>query len=92
MSDENPGAFKPGHRPWSTGITYTIVPRVSPRPERMKKCANCQQWWAITSYQRCAANPDGHRHQCKACRQERRSQLRRGAPRVKPWGLKKCGP
>ncbi len=81
MSFEPPIGFGPQPR----------IPRVEPSPDRMKKCSTpgCG-WWPITSYQRDKNNPDLHRNQCKACRQERRSQLRKGARRLRPWQLRRC--
>lgn len=86
----NPGAFSKGHRTWNTGKQYEIIPRVSPRPDRLKQCTGpCSKWLPIDCFNRCAQNPDGRQHQCAACRSERRSALRNGAKRVRPFGLQK---
>lgn len=61
-------------------------PRVEPRPERLKRCSLCREWLPVACYQRDAQNPDNHRHECSACRSERRKQLREGMPRFRPYG------
>ncbi len=70
-----------------------FVPRAVPNEGRRKQCTQCLEWWPISCFQRDAHNPDGHRNDCKACRQERRRELVEGASRCKPWrrkGLAKC--
>ncbi len=64
----------------------TAYPRSEPRPDRMKRCAACQEWFPVTCFHRDPGNPDFRRNECIACRQERRRILRRGARRLRPWG------
>jgi hypothetical protein len=60
-------------------------PRVEPRWSRMKRCCACKEYWPIRCFQRDRKNPDMHRNECRACRKQRRDQLKAGAPRRFPW-------
>lgn len=44
------------------------IPRATPRPERLKRCAICHDWWPITCYSRDRQHPDGHDNRCRDCR------------------------
>lgn len=67
-------------------MTLVAWPRVEPRPERLKRCTLCKDWLPVVEcFQRDRHNPDGRRNECRACRSERREQLRWGMPRFRPW-------
>lgn len=62
------------------------MPRVEPRPERLKRCHGpCGELLPITCFSRARANADGRRGECRACRSERRAELAHGSVRFKPW-------
>ena len=63
----------------------TPIPRCDPRPERLKRCAICKDWLPADCFQHDRKNPDRRRHDCRACRKERREQLALGMPRFRPW-------
>lgn len=49
------------------------IPRVEPRPDRLKQCrGGCGEWLPIDCFSRDRTHPDGRDNRCKACRTEYR--------------------
>lgn len=66
----------------------TPIPRLEPRPGRLKRCSRCRLWLPVSqSFTRDRACPDGYRGECSDCRRERRRALEHGARRCRPWCL-----
>lgn len=63
----------------------TLIPRLEPRRDRLKRCNRCKLWQPVEFFQRDASRADGRRGDCKDCRRQRRRALKRGARRYRPW-------
>lgn len=53
-----------------------MIPRVEPRPDRLKRCSKCKDWFPINCFPRDRQHPDGHRNECKSCRSQNRKDNR----------------
>jgi len=54
---------------------------------KTKRCRQCLQVLDRKAFARSPLTSDGRRSECNLCRMERRSELREGAPRRKPWSM-----
>jgi len=80
-NDERTKNLVPGGKP---------IPRTEPNPERLKRCTGpCGEWLPIDCFQRDKARADGRRGDCRACRKERRAELKAGAEKRSPWSSRK---
>jgi hypothetical protein len=50
----------------------TLISRVTPRPERLKRCTKCDDWLPIGCFNKYHKSPDGHEWWCRACRHKMR--------------------
>lgn len=48
-----------------------MIPRVKPRPDRLKRCSKCRKWLPIKCFHARLRSPDGHSTECRACHNER---------------------
>lgn len=61
------------------------------RPDRLKRCTTCREWLPMECYSKDSQSPDNHSYNCRACKSERRAELRAGdCKRFKPWGRRKA--
>jgi hypothetical protein len=78
------GRFLPGHT-----VRPPSIPRVTPPPGRLKQCTGpCGKWFPIECFTKDPTSPDGRERRCKACRYERRRELKKGARRRRPWAIR----
>lgn len=62
------------------------IPRVRPRPERLKRCAGpCRKWLSVLCFGLDRTRADGRRSVCRECRLDLETELRAGRPRRRPW-------
>lgn len=68
------------------------IPRVRPRPQRLKRCAGAchegddDRWQPLWCFDLDRRRADGRRSVCRSCRAARRAELAdAGAPRLRPW-------
>lgn len=50
-----------------------------------KLCSSCRRRLSKRYFDRDRSLPDGHKYQCRACRRAREEELKKGAPRLRPW-------
>jgi hypothetical protein len=62
----------------------TTIPKVEPRPGRMKQCSLCGGWFPICCFNRCRQYPDGRDYRCRDCRNRYREQLRKRDREARP--------